>query len=201
MVDYKVEIVVLPVSDVDRSKEFYGRLGFREDVDFTGADGFRVVHFTPPGSPASIIIGDRVTDAAPGSVRGIHLVVDDVVAAWDDLNAKGVKTSGVFHDAGGVFHHAGDEARVEGPQPERRSYGSFLSFEDPDGNGWILQEITERIPGRIEPESSAELAAELRRAAVAHGEHEQRIGRADPNWPDWYAEHIVRERAGAELPV
>ena len=196
MVDYKVEIVVLPVSDVDRSKEFYGRLGFREDVDYTGADGFRVVHFTPPGSPASIIIGDGVTNAAPGSVRGIHLVVDDIVAAWTDLNAKGVKTSEIFHDAGGVFHHAGEEDRVEGPHPDRQSYGSFLSFEDPDGNEFVLQEVTARQPGRISHVvygSVAELERALRDAAAAHGEHEKELGHYDEDWPAWYAAHMARE--------
>jgi catechol 2,3-dioxygenase-like lactoylglutathione lyase family enzyme len=196
MVEYKVEIVVLPVSDVDRSKEFYGGLGFREDVDFTGADGLRVVHFTPPGSAASLIVGDGVTDAAPGSVRGIHLVVDDIVEAKADLDAKGVKTSEIFHDAQGVFHHAGEVARVEGPHPERQSYGSFLSFEDPDGNEFVLQEVTERRPGRVSHVvhgSVAELEQALRDAAAAHGEHEKELGHEDEDWPAWYAAHMARE--------
>ncbi|PRY44578.1 VOC family protein [Umezawaea tangerina] len=196
MVDLKVEIVVLPVADVDRSKEFYAGLGFREDVDYTGEDGFRVVHFTPPGSATSIIIGAGVTDAAPGSVRGIHLVVDDVLAARDELVAQGVEVSDVFHDAGGVFHHAGERDRVAGPDPDRRSYGSFLSFEDPDGNGFVLQEVTERLPGRVDRVvygSVAELEQALRDAAAAHGAHEQELGHADVDWPAWYAGHMARQ--------
>ncbi|MET1075016.1 MAG: VOC family protein [Umezawaea sp.] len=194
MVDFKVEIVVLPVADVDRSKEFYGRIGFREDVDHTGAEGFRVVHFTPPGSAASIIVGEGVTDAAPGSARGIHLVVDDILAARDELVAKGVEVSEVFHDAGGVFHHAGERDRVTGPQPDRRSYGSFLSFEDPDGNGFVLQEVTERLPGRIGQvvyRSAAELEQALRDAAAAHGAHEEELGHEDVDWPAWYAGYMA----------
>ncbi len=196
MVDFKVEIIVLPVADVDRAKEFYGGIGFREDVDHTGADGFRVVHFTPPGSAVSIIIGQGVTDAAPGSVQGVHLVVDDIVAAHDELAAKGVKVSDVFHDARGVFHHAGEEHRVTGPHPDRQSYGSFLSFEDPDGNGFVLQEVTERRPGRISHVvygSAAELERALRDAATAHGLHEERIGHEDEDWPAWYAAHMARQ--------
>src|SRR5262249_7395969 len=149
MKDLKIEVLVLPVSDVDRAKEFYTRIGFREDIDYVGAEGFRVVQFTPPGSAASIIIGSGITDATPGSERGVHLVVDDVVAAREELVARGVEVSEVFHDAGGVFHHAGTTDRVPGPQPERRSYGSFASFADPDGNHFLLQGVTERGPGRI----------------------------------------------------
>ncbi|MEU2429058.1 MULTISPECIES: VOC family protein [unclassified Streptomyces] len=146
--DLKLEVVVLPVSDVDRAKAFYEGLGFRMDVDYSGGEGFRVVHLTPPGSPCSILFGDRVTTAAPGSVQGLHLIVDDVVAARAELVERGADMSEVFHDAGGVFHHAGEEARVSGPEPERASYGSFASFSDPDGNGWVLQEVTTRLPGR-----------------------------------------------------
>jgi catechol 2,3-dioxygenase-like lactoylglutathione lyase family enzyme len=146
--DMAFEVAVLPVADVDRAKHFYKTLGWREDADFTGEDDFRVVQLTPPGSAASIIFGRGVTDAAPGSAQGLHLVVADVEAARAELADQGVRISEVFHDAGGVFHHAGTEARVTGPDPERRSYSSFASFTDPDGNGWILQEVTTRLPGR-----------------------------------------------------
>ncbi|NUR58869.1 MAG: glyoxalase [Catenulispora sp.] len=193
--DLKLEIVVLPVSDVDRAKEYYTRIGFREDVDFSGPGGFRVVHLTPPGSAASIIIGSGVTDAAPGSERGVHLVVDDVVAARADLAAAGVAVSEVFHDAGGVFHHAGTDARIEGPHPERQSYGSFASFADPDGNTFVLQEVTTRRPGRISHvvyRTAAELELALRDAAAAHGKYEDELGHPDPDWPTWYAEHMAR---------
>jgi len=195
MVDFKIEVVVVPVSDVDRAKAFYERIGFREDVDFRGPDGFRVVHLTPPGSAASLIIGDGVTDAAPGSERGVHLIVDDVVAARAELAAAGVEVSEVFHDAGGVFHHAGTTARVPGPQPDRQSYGSFASFTDPDGNTFVLQEVTTRGPGRISQvvyRSAGELEAALRDAASAHGEHEKDLGRQDPDWPARYAAHMAR---------
>jgi catechol 2,3-dioxygenase-like lactoylglutathione lyase family enzyme len=197
MVDYKLEIVVLPVADVDRAKEFYGRLGFREDVDFTSPEGFRVVHFTPPGSSASIIVGSGVTDAAPGSARGVHLVVDDIEAAHADLAAKGVDVSDVFHDAGGVFHHAGTAARVTGPNPARASYGSFLSFTDPDGNEFVLQEVTRRLPGRVGHvvyDSVAEVERALRDAAVAHGGYEadELGGVHDEDWPAWYAAYMAK---------
>ncbi|SNS33771.1 Catechol 2,3-dioxygenase [Actinacidiphila glaucinigra] len=148
VMELKLEVVVLPVSDVDRAKDFYAALGFRLDVDYVGDDGFRVVHFTPDGSGASILFGDGVTTAAPGSVQGLHLIVEDIVAARAELAARGVGISEVFHDAGGVFHHAGETARVSGPHPTRASYGSFATFTDPDGNGWALQEVTERLPGR-----------------------------------------------------
>lgn len=146
--DMKLEVVVIPVSDVDRAKEFYQKLGWRLDADFPGDDGFRVVQFTPPGSPGSIIFGSGVTAAAPGSVHGLYLVVTDIEAARAELVSRGADVSEVFHDVGGVFHHAGTAGRVPGPDPERRSYASFASFSDPDGNGWILQEVTARAPGR-----------------------------------------------------
>ncbi|MGW1541906.1 VOC family protein [Streptomyces sp. NPDC002309] len=146
--DLKLEVVVLPVADIDRAKSFYEGLGFRMDVDYADDEGFRVVHLTPPGSQCSILFGDGVSDAAPGSVEGLHLIVDDIEAARAELRARGVDISEVFHDAGGVFHHAGEKDRVDGPQPERASYGSFASFSDPDGNGWVLQEVTTRLPGR-----------------------------------------------------
>ncbi len=146
--DMRLEVVVLPVTDVDRAKNFYKALGWREDADLaTGAD-FRVVQFTPPGSPCSIIFGAGLTSAAPGSAQGLQLVVTDIEAARNELNGAGAQVSEVFHDAGGVFHHAGTEARVAGPAPDHQSYGSFASFSDPDGNGWLIQEITTRLPGR-----------------------------------------------------
>jgi len=147
-VDYKLEVIVLPVSDVDRASAFYQRLGWRLDADVTTDPKFRVVQLTPPGSPASIIFGTGLTNAVPGSSQGLHLVVDDIEAAHDELAGKGVDISEVFHDAGGVFHHAGTDGRVAGPDPKRSSYSSFASFSDPDGNGWVLQEITTRLPGR-----------------------------------------------------
>jgi catechol 2,3-dioxygenase-like lactoylglutathione lyase family enzyme len=203
--DMKLEVVVVPVSDMEKSKEFYKALGWRLDAQFIADETFRLVQMTPPGSPASIIFGDGVTDQDPGSAQGLHLIVDDIEAAHRELSRAGIDVSDVFHDAGGVFHHAGTEARVPGPDPERHSYSSFLSFSDPDGNGWVLQEITTRLPGRIDPTatsfaSAADLASALRRAAAAHGEHEARTGQADANWPDWYAEYMVREQAGSELP-
>ena len=146
--DMKLEVAVVPVSDVDRAKEFYGSLGWREDADFSADDGLRVVQFTPPGSEASVIFGDRLTKAAPGSVRGMHLIVSDIEAARTELTDRGVEVSEVFHDAGGVFHHAGTDGRVAGPHPVRADYGSFASFDDPDGNEWVVQEVKTRAPGR-----------------------------------------------------
>jgi catechol 2,3-dioxygenase-like lactoylglutathione lyase family enzyme len=144
----KLEVAIVPVSDVDRAKAFYEALGWRMDIDYVNSDGFRVVQLTPPGSPASIVIGDGITDAAPGSVDGLQLVVQDVEAARDELARRGADISEVFHDAGGIFHHAGTAGRVPGHAPERANYGSFASFSDPDGNGWIVQEVTQRAPGR-----------------------------------------------------
>jgi catechol 2,3-dioxygenase-like lactoylglutathione lyase family enzyme len=202
--DMKLEVVVIPVSDVDRAKRFYESLGWRLDADFATGDDFRVIQFTPTGSPCSIIFGKGVTAAAPGSAQGLHLIVSDVVAAHAELVARGIDVSEVFHDAGGVFHRGGREGRVSGPDAQRRSYASFASFSDPDGNGWLFQEITTRLPGRVETDtaftSSAELATALRRAAAAHGEHEKRTGGPDANWPDWYADYMVKEQAGKPLP-
>jgi catechol 2,3-dioxygenase-like lactoylglutathione lyase family enzyme len=147
-VQMRLEVVVLPVSDVDRAKEFYERLGWRLDADVVNGDDFRVIQLTPPGSPCSIIFGTGITTAAPGSADGLYLVVDDVEAARAELSEHGVQVSEVFHDAGGVFHHAGTTARLPGPDPDRNSYASFASFSDPDGNGWMLQEVTTRLPGR-----------------------------------------------------
>jgi catechol 2,3-dioxygenase-like lactoylglutathione lyase family enzyme len=207
----KLEIVVVPVSDVDRAKRFYGGLGWRLDADYASGDDFRVIQFTPPGSGASVIFGKNVTPATPGSAQGLYLIVADIKAARDELLGRGVKIGEVFHDAAGVYSGPDEpylfgRVRVSGPDPERRSYRSFASFSDPDGNGWLLQEITARLPGRVDTgttfASSAELAATLRRAAAAHGEHEKRMGgQHDANWPDWYAEYIVQEQAGGPLPV
>ena len=146
--EMKLEVVVVAVADVDRSKEFYRALGWREDADYSGEEGFRVVQLTPPGSGCSIILGDRITDARPGSLRGVYLIVEDIEAARAELVDRGADVGEVFHDAGGVWHHAGTEGRLPGPDPERRSYCSFASFDDPDGNTWMLQEITTRLPGR-----------------------------------------------------
>jgi catechol 2,3-dioxygenase-like lactoylglutathione lyase family enzyme len=202
----KLEVVVVPVSDVDRAKDFYTALGWRLDADVATDGDFRVVQVTPPGSPASVIFGSSVTEQAPGSARGLHLVVDDIEAARDELRRGGAEPGDVFHDAGGVFHHAGTDARMPGPAPRRGSYGSFLSFSDPDGNGWLLQEITTWLPGRLDPtttsfSSAEDLASALRRAASAHGEHEARTGAEDPDWPDWYARYMVNEQAGTEPPA
>ena len=201
-VDLKLEVVVIPVSDVDRAKEFYRGLGWRLDADFT-AGGGRVVQFTPPGSPCSIHFGTRLTSTAPGSAQGLFLIVSDIQAAREDLLSRGAEVSEVFHFTG--FNRLDSNARLSGPAPDRRSYGSFAAFSDPDGNGWLLQEITTRLPGRIDPSTTSfgsanDLASALRRAAAAHGEHEKRIGAADANWPDWYATYMAAEQSGAELP-
>ncbi|ACE91777.1 glyoxalase/bleomycin resistance protein/dioxygenase family protein [Rhizobium phaseoli] len=211
-VDTKLEVVVIPVSDVDRAKRFYDGLGWRLDADFTNDADFRVIQFTPPGSGCAIIFGKNITAAAPGSAQGLYLVVSDIDAARRDLIARGVEVSDVFHDASGVY--AGKDEpylfgrlRIAGRDPEHRSYRSFASFKDPDGNGWLFQEVTTRLPGRIDADetafsTSSDLASALRRAAAAHGEHEKRNGgKHDENWPDWYAEYMVNEQAGKELPL
>jgi catechol 2,3-dioxygenase-like lactoylglutathione lyase family enzyme len=209
-VDMKLEVVVIPVSDVDRAKRFYGGLGWRLDADFAAGD-WRVIQFTPPGSPCSVIFGSNVTAAAPGSAQGLYLIVSDIEAARADLLARGIAVGEVFHGVGDT-HAGADEPylsgthRVSGPDPKRGSYRSYASFKDPDGNGWLFQEIGARLPGRVDPgdttfTSSMELAAALRRAAAAHGEHEKRTGGHDANWPDWYADYIVKEQAGKELPT
>ncbi|MFC4121758.1 VOC family protein [Nonomuraea zeae] len=146
--DMKLEVVVVPVADVDRSKDFYKALGWREDADFSAGTDFRVVQLTPPGSACSVIFGTGITSVTPGSMQGLYLIVDDIEAARSELVDRGADVGEVFHDAGGVWHHAGTEQRVPGPDPDRKSYGSFASFSDPDGNGWLLQEITTRLPGR-----------------------------------------------------
>ena len=199
-VDMKLEVVVLPVSDVDRAKRFYGALGWRLDADFDKGDAFRVVQFTPPGSSCSVHFGRGITNAAPGSAPGLFLVVSDIEAARAELINRGVDVSEVFHRTVG-------EDPLSGPDPARRSYASYATFSDPDGNGWLLQEVTARLPGRMDANytaftSSTELASALRRAAAAHGEHEKRAGgRHEETWPDWYAEYMVREQSGEELPT
>jgi catechol 2,3-dioxygenase-like lactoylglutathione lyase family enzyme len=210
-VDLKLEVVVIPVSDAGRAKEFYTRLGWRLDADLAAGEDFRVIQFTPPGSGCSVIFGKNVSPAAAGSAQGLYLIVSSLEAAREELLGRGVKISEVFHDAGAV--HAGTDQpylfgriRVSGPDPEHRSYRSFASFNDPDGNGWLLQEITTRLPGRVDAAetsfgSASDLAGAMRRASVAHGEHEKRIGAADPDWPDWYAAYMVAEQAGTELPT
>jgi catechol 2,3-dioxygenase-like lactoylglutathione lyase family enzyme len=205
-VDMRFEVVVIPVADVDRSKAFYSRLGWRLDADFPFDNGFRVVQFTPPGSGCSVQFGTKMTAAAPGSAQGLYLIVSDVEAARQELLARGVEVSEVFHASSpGAQFQSDGSGRVSGPAPDHRSYFSFATFKDPDGNGWLFQEITTRLPGRIDTAattyaSPVDLASALRRAAAAHGQHERRIGAADPNWPDWYAEYMVREQNGQELP-
>ncbi|HEX7925087.1 MAG TPA: VOC family protein [Bradyrhizobium sp.] len=189
-VDMKLEVVVIPVSDIDRSKRFYENLGWRLDADFVRADGSRALQLTPPGSPTSIHL-DK------GSALPRFLIVNDIEAARADLVARGADVSVVFH--------RGAEGRIKGPDPQRPSYGSLATFSDPDGNVWLLQQVTQRLPGRVDTgsttfSSTADLAAALRRAATAYGEHEKRTGGHDANWPDWYADSIVREQAGKPLP-
>ena len=208
-IDTKLEIVIIPVSDPDRAKEFYSKLGWRLDADFASGDEFRVLQFTPPGSACSIILGKNVTAAAPGSAQGLYLIVSDIAAACDELKRRGVDVSEIFHGEPDAYFGSDEpyifgNRRVTGPDPAHGSYRSFASFHDPDGNGWLLQEITTRLPGRVAGDttyaSAKDLAQALRRAAAAHGQHEARIGQADANWPDWYAEYMVREQSGEELP-
>jgi len=207
-VDLKLEVVVIPVADADRSKEFYTRLGWRLDADFAFDNGFRVVQFTPPGSGCSVQFGTKITSATPGSAQGLYLIVSDIEAARGQLAERGAKVSEVFHpgNPGAQFEPGGGSGRVSGPAPDRQSYSSFATFGDPDGNTWLLQEITTRLPGRVDAAvtsfaSVADLSAAMRQASVAHGEHEKRIGQADENWPDWYAAYMVAVQAGTELPT
>jgi catechol 2,3-dioxygenase-like lactoylglutathione lyase family enzyme len=202
--DLKLEVVVIPVSDVDRAKDFYASLGWRLDADFADDQGFRIVQFTPPGSACSIQFGSKVTSAPVGSATNTYLVVADVQAAHDAITGLGVAVSEVFHE-GSLGDRFDPDARVAGAAPDGATYGSFASFSDPDQNTWLLQEITTRLPGRVDPAATAfasagDLSKALQRAAAAHGEHEARIGREDPDWPAWYAEYMVREQAGEELP-
>ena len=194
MIDMKLEVIVVPVADVDRATQFYRKLGWRQDVTPPGSG---VVQFTPPGSWCSIHFGKSLTSAAPGSARA-YLIVSDVLAARKELVGAGIEVSEIFH--------LGAQGPAGGVDPERRSYFSLASFSDPDGNAWILQEITTRLPGRVDAAatsfgSASDLAGAMRRAEAAHGEHEKRTGQRDTNWADWYASYIVAEQAGKELPV
>jgi catechol 2,3-dioxygenase-like lactoylglutathione lyase family enzyme len=199
MVDLRLEVVVIPVSDVDRAKRFYSGLGWRLDADFEVGDVFRVVQFTPPGSSSSIHFGLGLTSATPGSAGGLYLVVTDIEIARAELVRRGANVSDIIHRDGP------GQPPLVGRDPQRRSYRSYASFSDPDGNGWILQEVTARLPGRVDPDvtaftSATELACALRRAAAAHGEYERRTGgKHDEKWPDWYADYIVQEHASMVL--
>jgi catechol 2,3-dioxygenase-like lactoylglutathione lyase family enzyme len=199
-VDLKLEVITIPVSDVDRAKEFYERLGWRLDADFSNGEE-RAVQFTPPGSPGSIHFG-KPTQGAPGSAQGMFLVVSDIQAARDDLLRRGVEVSEVFHFANAPAPFGGF---VGGLAPDHQSYGSYAAFKDPDGNGWLLQEVTTRFPGRVAGDTTYatvhDLAQALRRAEAAHGEHEKRTGQRDADWPTWYAAYMVAEQAGTELPL
>jgi catechol 2,3-dioxygenase-like lactoylglutathione lyase family enzyme len=209
-VDMKLEVVIIPVSDVDRAKEFYAKLGWRLDADFAHGDDWRGIQFTPPGSGCSVIFGKNVTAAAPGSAQGLYLIVSDIEAARNELLGRGIQISEVFHGASGAYSGTDEpylfgRIRVNGPDAGHGSYRSFASFRDPDGNGWLLQEVTTRLPGRIDSAtttfaSANDLASALRRAEAAHGQHEKRTGQRDANWPDWYAAYMVAEEAGGELP-
>ena len=209
-VDMKFEIVVIPVSDIDRAKDFYLKLGWRLDADYETDDkDFRVIQFTPPGSGCSIIFGKRVTAAVPGTSRGLYLIVSDIEAARKELQDRGIDVSDVFH-SDGVYAGTDEpylfgQHRVSGPDANHGSYRSFASFNDPDGNGWLFQEITSRLPGRIDSAATTfasikDLANAMRRAEAAHGEHEKRLGSRDENWPDWYAEYMAHEQSGEKLP-
>ncbi len=208
-IDTKLEIIVIPVSDVDRAKAFYAKLGWRLDADYDNGSDFRIIQFTPPGSGCSVIFGKNVTGAAPGSAQGLYLIVSDIAAARSEFLRRGVEVSEVFHNEG---VYAGPDKpylfgrlRISGPDSEHRSYRTFASFSDPDGNEWLFQEITTRLAGRVTGDttftSANDLASALRRAGAAHGEHEKRTGgQYDENWPDWYAAYMVAEQAGKELP-
>jgi catechol 2,3-dioxygenase-like lactoylglutathione lyase family enzyme len=205
--DLKLEVVVIPVSDVDRAKAFYGGLGWRLDADFSFDNGFRVVQYTPPGSPCSVQFGPDMTTAPAGSAQNMYLIVSDIEAARADLLARGADVSEVFHPAApGAQFKADPAVHVAGPAPDRATYSSFATFSDPDGNVWLIQEVTTRLPGRIDAAetafaSVADLAGAMRRASVAHGEHEKRTGVADEDWPAWYASYMIAEQAGTELPT
>ena len=209
-IDMKFEIVVIPVSDVDRSKTFYANLGWRLDADFDDGKGFRVLQFTPPGSACSVIFGKNVTTAAPGSAQGLYLIVSDLEAARNGLIGRGVEVSEPFHNAG-VYAGADEpylfgRVRVSGHDPKHGSYRSFASFRDPDGNGWLFQEVTTRLEGRIDPATTtfasvSDLASAFRRAEHAHGVYETKLGKGrDENWSEWYAAYMVAEQSGAKLP-
>ena len=203
----KIEALAIPVADAERAKRFYGKLGWRLDADFAFDNGFRVVQFTPPGSHCSVQFGTHITPAAPGSAHGLYLVVKDIEAARGELAARGVPIGAVFHAGapGAQFQPESTGGRLSGPAPQHGSYSSFATFSDPDGNTWLLQEVTTRLPGRSDPgetsfASAADLASALRRAEAAHGEHEKRTGQRDEKWPEWYAAYLAAEQSGEELP-
>jgi catechol 2,3-dioxygenase-like lactoylglutathione lyase family enzyme len=196
--DMKLEAIVIPVADVERSIRFYGELGWRLDANFVIGDSFHVVQYTPPGSPCSIHFGTGLSSAAPGSASGMYLIVSDIEAARAELLDRGAKVSEIFHRGPG-------EPPKSGRDPAGRTYSSFATFSDPDGNTWLLQEVTTRLPGRIDVDGSTytsvlDLKAALQRAEAAHGEHEKRTGERDANWADWYAEYMVHEQTGQPLP-
>jgi catechol 2,3-dioxygenase-like lactoylglutathione lyase family enzyme len=196
-VDLKLEVVVIPVSDVDRAKRFYGSLGWRLDADFAFDNGFRVIQFTPPGSGCSVQFGTNITSAAPGSAQGLYLIVSGIEAAHDELVARGAKISEVFHAGtpGAQFRRDGTSGRVSGPAPDHASYGSFATFSDPDGNGWLLQEIKTRLPGRgLSNSDVATLTELLREAEEHHGEYEPTAPKH--HWSGWYAAYIVARERG-----
>ena len=202
-----LEVVVIPVSNVDRAKGFYAKLGWRLDADFKFDNGFRVVQFTSPGSGCSVQFGTKITSAAPGSMQGAYLIVSDIAPACKELVARGIEVSDVFHAVtpGAQFQPVDDNGRVSGPAPDHASYSSFATFSDPDGNGWLLQEITTRLPGRIEADATTyaspnDLADALRRAEAAHSQHEAMMGQSDKNWPDWYADFMTSEQHGTRFP-
>jgi len=200
-VDLKLEVVAIPVSDVDRAKRFYGdSLGWRLDGEFIVGDAFRALQYTPPGSPCSIHFGKGVTTSPPGSAQGLFLAVSDIEAARAELVDRGVAASEVFHVTGP------GQPPVSGRDPQRHSYASFVSFKDPDGNAWLLQEVTQRLPGRVDANETTyaslnDLANAMRRAETAHGEHEKKLGQRDADWPSWYAAYMIAEQAGKPLPT
>jgi catechol 2,3-dioxygenase-like lactoylglutathione lyase family enzyme len=210
-IDMKLEVVVIPVSDVDRAKEFYSRVGWRLDADFAAGEDWRGIQFTPPGSGCSVIFGKNITPAAPGTAQGLYLIVSDIVSARNELHRRGVEISEIFRGESGVHTGSAEpylfgRSRVNGTDPNHTSYMSFASFRDPDGNGWLLQEVTTRLPGRIDSTMTSfgsvnDLASAFRRAEAAHGEHEERTGQRDANWADWYAAFMVAEQSGGELPT
>ena len=194
-VDMKLEVVVIPVSDVDRAEKFYRRLGWRQDVTPPGSGVFQ---FTPHGSACSVQFGKTLTSAAPGSAQRTYLIVSDIEASRDALMEAGIEVSEIFH--------LGPNGPVSGRDPDHGSYRSLATFSDPDGNSWLVQEITTRLSGRIDSGvtslgSATDLATAMRRAEAAHGEHEKRTGQRDSNWPDWYAAYMAAEQAGTELPT
>jgi catechol 2,3-dioxygenase-like lactoylglutathione lyase family enzyme len=206
--DLELGAVVIPVADADRSKALYAGLGWRLHADFSFDNGFRVGQFTPPGSQCSVPFGTHITGAPPGSAHGLYLIVSDLEVERDELVSRRATVSGAFYSRapGAQLDPEGTGDRVKGPDPDHKSYSSLATFEDPDGNSWLLQEVTDRLPGRLDPtttsfNSGGDPATALHRAESAHAEHEERVGRADSDWPDWYAEYMVREQSGQELPV